>query len=114
LHVAGAVDLLDLLLHCLVVHARILRGVGTPGPIICQPACVARTLRDCPPGRVARRETYPPMSRTWHRAVVSGYDRLNLPLPDGRTLEVFVGGAEAGIPLVYHNGPPSSGRSYAL
>ena len=52
------------------------------------------------------------MSRMWHRAVVSAYEQINLPLSDGRTLEVFVGGAEDGVPLVYHNGTPSSGHPY--
>lgn len=59
-----------------------------------------------------RRVAYPPPSRVWHRDEVSGYDEVNLPLADGRTLEVFVGGAEGGIPLVYHNGSPSSGRPF--
>ena len=48
----------------------------------------------------------------WHRDAVSGYQEINLPLADGRNLEVFVGGAADGIPLVYHNGTPSSGRPY--
>jgi pimeloyl-ACP methyl ester carboxylesterase len=48
----------------------------------------------------------------WHREVVSGYEQLNLALSDGRSLEVFVGGAEDGIPLVFHYGTPSSGRPY--
>jgi len=52
------------------------------------------------------------MSCVWHRDVVSAYEQVNLALPDGRTLEVFVGGADDGIPLVYHNGSPSSGRPY--
>jgi len=40
------------------------------------------------------------------------YEQVTLALADGRSLEVFVGGAEDGIPLVYHNGSPSSGRPY--
>jgi len=49
----------------------------------------------------------------WHRSVVSGnYDQINLALSDGRVLETFVGGAEDGPPVVYHNGSPSSGRPY--
>jgi pimeloyl-ACP methyl ester carboxylesterase len=43
---------------------------------------------------------------------VTDYERIDLALPDGRSLEVFVGGADGGIPLVYHNGSPSSGRPY--
>jgi pimeloyl-ACP methyl ester carboxylesterase len=34
---------------------------------------------------------------------------LNLRLPDGRSLDVFVDGPEDGTPLVYHMGTPSSG-----
>lgn len=32
---------------------------------------------------------------------------------DGRTLDVFVDGPEGGVPLLFHNGTPSSGQLYA-
>ena len=49
----------------------------------------------------------------WHRSGVSGnYEQINLALSGGRVLETFVGGAEDGLPVVYHNGSPSSGRPY--
>lgn len=48
----------------------------------------------------------------WHRDDVSPFERIDLPLPDGRSLEVFVGGGADGVPVVYHNGSPSSGRPY--
>jgi len=43
---------------------------------------------------------------------MSTFESSDLPLADGRSLEVFVGGAEDGIPLIHHNGTPSSGRPY--
>jgi pimeloyl-ACP methyl ester carboxylesterase len=52
------------------------------------------------------------MSCVWHRDVMSAYEQVDLPLRDGRTLEFFVGGPADGIPVVYHNGSPSSGRPY--
>ena len=33
--------------------------------------------------------------------------------PDGRTLDVYVGGPEDAVPLLFHNGTPSSGQLYA-
>jgi pimeloyl-ACP methyl ester carboxylesterase len=33
--------------------------------------------------------------------------------PDGRTLDVYVDGPENGVPLLFHNGTPSSGQLYA-
>jgi pimeloyl-ACP methyl ester carboxylesterase len=33
--------------------------------------------------------------------------------PDGRTLDVYVDGPEGGVPLLFHNGTPSSGQLYA-
>ena len=32
--------------------------------------------------------------------------------PDGRTLDVYVGGPEGAVPLLFHNGTPSSGQLY--
>lgn len=32
--------------------------------------------------------------------------------PDGRTLDVYVGGPEGALPLLFHNGTPSSGQLY--
>jgi len=32
--------------------------------------------------------------------------------PDGRALEVHIGGPEAGMPLLFHNGTPSAGQLY--
>jgi pimeloyl-ACP methyl ester carboxylesterase len=59
-----------------------------------------------------RRETYPPIGRLWHRDRVNGYEQVNQPLADGRVLEVFIGGAEDGIPIIFHSGTPSSGHPY--
>jgi pimeloyl-ACP methyl ester carboxylesterase len=36
-----------------------------------------------------------------------------IPLPDGRTLEVFIGGAPGGFPLVAHHGTPSDATTYS-
>jgi pimeloyl-ACP methyl ester carboxylesterase len=36
-----------------------------------------------------------------------------LPLPDGRTLEVFIGGAPDGFPLVLHHGTPGEATTYS-
>src|SRR5918992_1617141 len=33
--------------------------------------------------------------------------------PDGRTVDVYVEGREVGVPLLFHNGTPSSGQLYA-
>ena len=33
--------------------------------------------------------------------------------PDGRTLDVYVDGPEGAVPLLFHNGTPSSGQLYA-
>lgn len=52
------------------------------------------------------------MDGVWHRDDVSAFERIDLALPDGRSLEVFVGGAADGVPVVYHNGSPSSGQPY--
>jgi pimeloyl-ACP methyl ester carboxylesterase len=42
---------------------------------------------------------------------------VDLPLktltPDGRTLDTYVGGPERSVPLLFHNGTPSSGQLYA-
>ena len=40
------------------------------------------------------------------------YDPVDLPLADGRTLEIYVTGPEDGTPLIHHNGSPSSGLPY--
>jgi pimeloyl-ACP methyl ester carboxylesterase len=41
---------------------------------------------------------------------------MDLPIatgaPDGRTLDVYVGGPEGAVPLLFHNGTPSSGQLY--
>src|SRR5690606_16726875 len=39
--------------------------------------------------------------------------RLTVRTPDGRDLDVYVGGPEDGVPLLFHNGTPSSGHLYA-
>jgi len=39
--------------------------------------------------------------------------RFETATPDGRTLDVFVDGPEGAIPLLFHNGTPSSGQLYA-
>lgn len=39
--------------------------------------------------------------------------RFETATPDGRTLDVFVDGPEEAIPLLFHNGTPSSGQLYA-
>jgi pimeloyl-ACP methyl ester carboxylesterase len=44
---------------------------------------------------------------------MKSFEPINLPLADGRTLEIYVEGPEDGIPLVHHNGTPSSGLPYA-
>lgn len=36
-------------------------------------------------------------------------DHLEVTLADGRTLEVHIDGADGGVPVVFHNGTPSSG-----
>ena len=33
--------------------------------------------------------------------------------PDGRTLDVYIGGPEGAVPLLFHNGTPSSGQLYS-
>jgi pimeloyl-ACP methyl ester carboxylesterase len=38
---------------------------------------------------------------------------MNLRLPDGRSLDVFLDGPETGTPLVYHVGSPSAGLPFA-
>ena len=38
---------------------------------------------------------------------------LELLLPDGRSLDVFVGGPENGTPLLFHNGTPGAGLPFA-
>jgi pimeloyl-ACP methyl ester carboxylesterase len=38
---------------------------------------------------------------------------MELPLPDGRSLDVFLDGPETGTPLVYHMGTPSAGLPFA-
>jgi pimeloyl-ACP methyl ester carboxylesterase len=39
--------------------------------------------------------------------------RLNTVTVDGRTLDVYVEGPEDAVPLLFHNGTPSSGQLYA-
>ncbi len=39
--------------------------------------------------------------------------RFSAETPDGRIIDVFVDGPESTIPLLFHNGTPSSGRLYA-
>jgi pimeloyl-ACP methyl ester carboxylesterase len=43
---------------------------------------------------------------------MNDYDPVDLPLADGRTLEIYVTGPGDGIPLIHHNGSPSSGRPH--
>ena len=38
--------------------------------------------------------------------------QLAASMPDGRTLDVYVDGPESGIPLLFHNGTPSSGQLF--
>ncbi|HET8777915.1 MAG TPA: alpha/beta fold hydrolase [Candidatus Limnocylindria bacterium] len=38
---------------------------------------------------------------------------LTVRTPDGRSIDVFLGGPPDGTPLIFHNGTPSSGRLYA-
>jgi pimeloyl-ACP methyl ester carboxylesterase len=38
---------------------------------------------------------------------------ISVDTADGRTLDMFVGGPEGAVPLIFHNGTPSSGRLYA-
>ena len=40
-------------------------------------------------------------------------DQLETRTPDGRTLDVYVGGPQGAVPLLFHNGTPSSGQLYA-
>ncbi len=40
-------------------------------------------------------------------------DHLDVPTPDGRTLEVITGGDPEGFPLVFHGGSPSAAVPYA-
>jgi pimeloyl-ACP methyl ester carboxylesterase len=44
---------------------------------------------------------------------MKSFEPTNLQLADGRTLEIYVDGPVDGIPLVHHNGTPSSGLPYA-
>lgn len=39
--------------------------------------------------------------------------RFQIATPDGRTLDVYADGPEGAIPLLFHNGTPSSGQLYA-
>lgn len=39
--------------------------------------------------------------------------RFKTATPDGRTLDVYVDGPEGAVPLLFHNGTPSSGQLYA-
>jgi len=49
----------------------------------------------------------------WQRGAVSGFHAVMLPMTDGRMLETYVSGPDEGIPLVFHNGTPSSGLPFA-
>ena len=40
-------------------------------------------------------------------------ERLDVPLPDGRTLEVLLGGDPDGVPLLWHGGSPSAAVHFA-
>jgi pimeloyl-ACP methyl ester carboxylesterase len=39
--------------------------------------------------------------------------QLQVRVPDGRALDVYVAGPDGGVPLLFHNGTPSSGQLYA-
>ena len=39
--------------------------------------------------------------------------QIQTAMPDGRTLDVYVDGPEGAVPLLFHNGTPSTGQPYA-
>src|SRR5438105_3266690 len=83
------------------------------GPISTSQRVSLALKGDSPPMGRMRRGTYPPFGRLWHGGVMNVPEPVDLSLADGRTLEIYVAGPADGLPLVYHNGSPSSGRPYA-